>query len=172
MSKPNKSNPKSSTYVPGLEGVVAAQTRLSRVDGEAGQLIIAGFPVEEIAPQASFEEMVFLLWTGDLPTSRQLSEFCATLAQNRSLPQAVMNLLYACAAAKSNTMDALRIAAGALTYADQLVEDYVSLPMEGMAEPGAQLFALRVEPHTYGVRNDFLRLLRQRVAAGRACDEQ
>jgi citrate synthase len=61
----------SSAYIPGLEGVVAAQTRLSHVDGQAGQLVIAGFPLEEIAPYASFEEMVYLLWNGDLPAPRQ-----------------------------------------------------------------------------------------------------
>ena len=48
----------------GLEGVVAATTRLSSVDGEAGVLLLAGFPVEEIAPRASFEEMTWLLWNG------------------------------------------------------------------------------------------------------------
>ena len=49
-------------FVPGLEGVVAAQTRLSSVDGQAGELIIAGFPVEELASRASFEETIYLLW--------------------------------------------------------------------------------------------------------------
>ncbi len=104
-----------SGFVPGLEGVVAAQTRLSHVDGGAGRLVIAGFPLEEIAPRASFEEMVYLLWTGDLPNARQLGEFREALAQNRSLPPAVMQLLIAAAAAKTNSMDALRIAAGALS---------------------------------------------------------
>ncbi|HSF42887.1 MAG TPA: citrate/2-methylcitrate synthase, partial [Thermoanaerobaculia bacterium] len=55
----------------GLEGVVAATTRLSSVDGEAGVLLLAGYPVEEIAPRASFEEMVHLLWTGNLPTAEE-----------------------------------------------------------------------------------------------------
>ena len=45
----------------GLEGVVAAETSLSLVDGERGELIIAGYPVEEIAPKATFEEVVELL---------------------------------------------------------------------------------------------------------------
>ncbi len=40
-------------FAPGLEGIVAAQTRLSSVDGQAGELIIAGFPVEELAAEAS-----------------------------------------------------------------------------------------------------------------------
>ncbi len=115
MDNPNEPNPKSSAYVPGLEGVVAAQTRLSHVDGQAGRLIIAGFLLEEIASRASFEEMVYLLWTGDLPASRQLSEFCEALAQNHSLSKAAMDLLTESAAAKTNSMDALRIAAGALS---------------------------------------------------------
>jgi citrate synthase len=114
MNNLNETTLPPSAYIPGLEGVVAAQTRLSQVDGKAGQLIIAGFPLEEIAPRASFEEMVYLLWTDDLPNSRQLSEFREALAQNRSLPQAAMDLLIASASAKTNSMDALRIAAGAL----------------------------------------------------------
>ena len=45
----------------GLEGVVAAETALSMVDGERGELIIAGYSVEELAPNATFEETVQLL---------------------------------------------------------------------------------------------------------------
>ena len=58
----------------GLEGVVAAETRLSLVDGERGELIIAGYPVEELAPNAKFEQVVDLLCFGersrDLPSRR------------------------------------------------------------------------------------------------------
>ncbi|HEV2718455.1 MAG TPA: citrate/2-methylcitrate synthase, partial [Thermoanaerobaculia bacterium] len=46
----------------GLEGVVAAETALSLVDGERGELIIAGFPVAELALNATFEETVEILW--------------------------------------------------------------------------------------------------------------
>jgi citrate synthase len=104
-----------STYVPGLEGVIAAQTRLSAVDGNAGRLIIAGYPLEEIAPRASFEEMAYLLWTGDLPSQPQLDEFREALARNRNLPPAAMDLLIASAMRKINSMDALRMVAGALS---------------------------------------------------------
>ena len=61
----------------GLEGVVAATTRLSSVDGEAGVLLLAGFPAEEIAPRASFEELTWLLWNGSLPTAGELEAFAA-----------------------------------------------------------------------------------------------
>jgi citrate synthase len=48
-------------FSPGLEGVVAARTAISHVDGQRGQLVIRGFALEDIAPRATFEEMVYLL---------------------------------------------------------------------------------------------------------------
>ena len=51
----------------GLEDVVAASTRLSDVDGEAGRLTIAGYAVEDLAPFATFEEVAYLLLHGRLP---------------------------------------------------------------------------------------------------------
>jgi len=59
----------------GLEDVVAAATRLSHVDGEAGELVIAGYPVGELAANATFEETTWLLWHGDRPASRELDTF-------------------------------------------------------------------------------------------------
>ena len=68
----------------GLEGVVAAATRLSHVDGERGELVIAGFPVAELAQHATFEETTWLLWHGELPSERQLDAFRAELAGRAS----------------------------------------------------------------------------------------
>ena len=105
------------TYIPGLEGVVAAQTRLSSVDGLAGELLIAGYPVEELAPKLTFEEAAWLLWRGSLPDAAQLAGFRAALAERRELPAALVDLLGAAAARKLPVMDALRMAAGALSLA-------------------------------------------------------
>ena len=105
------------TVKAGLEGVVAATTRLSEVNGERGELTIAGFPVAELAGRATFEETVWLLWHGDLPPADELSTFRATLAAARDLPKEAVTLLRACAAADLDPMDALRIAAGALSLA-------------------------------------------------------
>jgi citrate synthase len=96
----------------GLEGVVAAETRLSSVDGEAGELIIAGFPVEELASRASFEETVYLLWRDVLPDPGQLAVFREGLAGWRALPRAALDLLRAVAAERAPVMDALRVTAG------------------------------------------------------------
>src|SRR5918997_3512382 len=102
-------------FVAGLEGVVAAETRLSSVDGEAGELIVAGFPVEELAGRASFEETVYLLWHDVLPDAEQLAAFREALAGRRALPPATVELLRAVAAEGVPAMDALRMAAGTVS---------------------------------------------------------
>lgn len=103
-----------SAYVPGLEGVVAAQTRLSKVDGLAGELVIGGFKLEAIADKASFEEMVYLLWNDRLAKPAELAEFKGALAEQRTLSTATMDLLKSIAGKKLDLMDALRVAAGTL----------------------------------------------------------
>jgi citrate synthase len=108
----------------GLEGVVAAATRLSHVDGERGELIVGGFPVGVLAAQATFEEATWLLWHGDLPSARQHEDFTGALASSRELPPATMALLRECAAAGLDPMDALRIAIGTVSLVD---DDAVSL---------------------------------------------
>jgi citrate synthase len=99
----------------GLEGVVAATTQLSHVDGERGELVIAGFPVGELAAHATFEETTWLLWHGDLPSTTQLESFRATLAAVRVLSPATVSLLRDCARANLDPMDALRAAAGTIS---------------------------------------------------------
>ena len=51
----------------GLDDVVAAETALSHVDGEAGRLIICGHDLEELAGRVAFEDVVAMLWTGHVP---------------------------------------------------------------------------------------------------------
>ncbi len=99
----------------GLEGVIAGSTRLSRVNGQAGELIIAGYPLEEIAANASFEETTFLLWNDRLPNAAELADFQKLLVSLRALPDATLDLLAAVAAEKTPPMDALRMAAGTLS---------------------------------------------------------
>jgi citrate synthase len=99
----------------GLDGVVAAETRLSAVDGEAGELTIAGFPVEQLAGRATFEEVVYLLWHDALPDPKQLATFREELGTRRALPSATLKLLRAAAAERVPAMDALRMAAGTVS---------------------------------------------------------
>jgi citrate synthase len=110
-------------FVPGLEGIVAAQTNLSSVDGKVGELIIAGFPVEEIAGKATFEETVYLLWNDALPNADQLTAFKAELGAQRELPAATLDLLRAAAAARVDDMDALRMGAATLSLGQSASDD-------------------------------------------------
>ncbi len=100
---------------PGLEGIVAASTRLSHVDGEAGQLILAGYAVEDLAPQASFEEVAYLFLQGRLPAPAERVAFAQDLARRRALPRAAIEVLRKAAAAQAPPMDALRMAAPLLS---------------------------------------------------------
>src|SRR3954447_20441922 len=90
----------------GLDSVVAATTRLSQVDGEAGRLTIAGYAVDDLAPLASFEEVAYLLLHGSLPEPEQLVTFASDLAARRELPHAAMGVLRDAAATKTPPMDA------------------------------------------------------------------
>ena len=98
----------------GLDNVVAASTRLSRVDGEAGRLTIAGYAVDDLAPAATFEEVAHLLLTGRLPEPDELHAFARDLAARREVPHAAITLLRDAAAAKTPPMDALRMTAPVL----------------------------------------------------------
>jgi citrate synthase len=100
---------------PGLQGVIAAETRLSHIDGMAGELIIGGYALEDIAPHAIFEEMVYLLWHDRLPTQSELDDFQAQWAKRRTLAPVALQTLREAAAKKLSPMDALRMAAGLLS---------------------------------------------------------
>src|SRR3977135_161775 len=72
-------------YIPGLEGVVAAQTEISEVDGQNGRLIYrGGYLIHDLA-ERSFEEVAYLLWHGELPQPGQLEELKRQFAVNPSL---------------------------------------------------------------------------------------
>jgi citrate synthase len=99
----------------GLEGVVAASTRLSHVDGERGELVIAGFALEDIAAHATFEETTWLMWHGELPTRAELDAFRAALSDAREIPESTMTVLCECARRNLDAMDALRMGVDTLS---------------------------------------------------------
>jgi citrate synthase len=95
----------------GLEGIVAAETRLSMVDGERGELVVAGHELERLAGRP-FEDVVALLWSAagaPAPAVRALA-----------LPDSTVALLRDAAARGVDAMDALRMAAGTLVASDDV----------------------------------------------------
>ena len=117
----------------GLEGVVAAETRLSHVDGLAGELIIGGFPLEELVLNASFEEVTYLLWHDRLPTNSELNTFKSQLKSHRTLPDIILNVLQAAAARNLPTMDALRMGASALSLLVDDINDHEEAALTAVA---------------------------------------
>lgn len=95
-------------FDPGLEGVTVAETELSRLD-ESGDLLVRGYPIEELAANASYEEAVFLLFHGRLPTVEERDTFRADLADVRSLPDPVHAVIARAADEGRSAMDALRM---------------------------------------------------------------
>ena len=77
----------------GLEGIVANSTSISDVRGDIGQLIYAGYDINELAGKVSFEEIVHLLWHGELPSQSQLDALTAKLRAERSLPPEIISFL-------------------------------------------------------------------------------
>ncbi|MBU9713825.1 citrate synthase/methylcitrate synthase [Bacillus tamaricis] len=77
----------------GLAGIVAAETRLSMVDGENGRLIYQGYLAKDLALNYSFEEVAYLLLYGKLPSKTELHGFQCKLAENRHLPAYLIRIL-------------------------------------------------------------------------------
>lgn len=106
----------------GLEGIVANSTSLSDVLGQEGVLIYAGYDINEIAGNASFEETIHLLWHGELPNRAQLDALNKKLRAARELPQPVVDFLRN-APKNAGPMDVIRTAVSMLGLYDANPKD-------------------------------------------------
>src|SRR6266478_7573575 len=93
----------------GLEGVVAATTTISKVEGTAGRLIYRGYNIHDLARTTSFEEVAHLLWFGHLPNKEELLDLKIRLLAERTLPAPVLQVLRDLPS-RAEPMDALRTA--------------------------------------------------------------
>jgi citrate synthase len=103
----------------GLEGIVANSTTLSDVRGEEGILIYAGYNINELAGKVSYEEVVYLLWHGELPNKAQLEALHQELGSQRELPQGVIDFLKS-APKDANPMDVIRTGVSMLGLYDKV----------------------------------------------------
>ncbi|MBI4376901.1 MAG: citrate synthase [Elusimicrobia bacterium] len=109
---------KPESFAAGLEGVVAARSKLCQIDGNLGKLYYAGYPIEELAEGSTYEECAFLLWHGRLPRHEELESLKAELRNKRTLPQQVVDFI-AMMPHTAHPMDALRTVASLLATFDQ-----------------------------------------------------
>ncbi len=105
----------------GLEGIIATQSRICFIDGDAGILAIMGFNIHTLAEKATFEEIIFLLWNGRLPKQAELDQLKAALVANREIDKNVAGFLKG--VGKSAPMDVLRTAVSMLSLYDPQAKD-------------------------------------------------
>jgi citrate synthase len=106
----------------GLEGIIANSTSLSDVLGKEGVLIYAGYDINELAGKATYEEIVYLLWHGALPTRAELDELKAKLSSERELPRGLIDFIKS-TPANANPMDVMRTAVSMLGLYDSGLSD-------------------------------------------------
>lgn len=96
-----------SVVAKGLEGIVANESKLSKVEGLEGKLSYLGYNIDDLVAHSTFEEVVYLLHRGKLPTREELGDLTRTLREQRSLPDGVIDFLKS-APADAGPMDVLR----------------------------------------------------------------
>jgi len=102
----------------GLEGVLVTESELSKIDGDAGKLVYRGYTIEDLATGASFEEVLYLLWHGHLPSQAELDDFTDAMVEERHVDDAIMQTVEQLADADENPMAALRTAVSMLASHD------------------------------------------------------
>ena len=105
----------------GLKDVYLDTTESSFIDGQVGKLLYRGYDIHDLAEKSTFEEVIYLLLYGALPTSQQLQEFDSILRANRRIPDEVIQVLDLVKA--SHPMDALRTGISAMSAFDPEVAD-------------------------------------------------
>jgi citrate synthase len=101
----------------GLAGVVAANSGICWIDGDAGVLAYRGIDIHELAEKSTFEECTYLLWFGRLPSRAELDEFSKRLSESRQLDPKIIDLLRSFPSS-ATPMEVLRTAVSALSFYD------------------------------------------------------
>jgi citrate synthase len=133
----------------GLEGVIAAESRLCFIDGEAGILSYQGYDIRTLGEHATFEEVIFLLWHGRLPKQSELDELKAGLVKHRQIAAPVESFLKN-APQGAVPMAVLRTAVSMLALYDPLAQD--------MSPEANQAKALKLMTQTATIVSSFDRL--------------
>ena len=142
------SSPTTTTTGAGLEGVVAGESEICFIDGYDGVLSYRGYNINTLAASATFEETIWLLWTGKLPTAAELASLKTALVAKSAIPNDVTQFL--ASQAKSSPMHVLRTAVSMLSLYDPAAND--------MTPAANQLKATKLMAQTSTIVTSFGRL--------------
>lgn len=106
----------------GLEGAIAGVTRITLIDGMQGRLLYRGYRIQDLATNCTFEEIVYLLWNGELPNRSQLAKITADLRDVRSIPPRLVSILKEIPA-NAPPIDVLRSGISLLAHFDKETPD-------------------------------------------------
>lgn len=101
----------------GLEGIVATNSSICWIDGDAGVLAYRGIDIHELASKSTFEETTYLLWNGRLPNRSELDTFTGHLTGARKLPAQILDLMKSFPK-QATPMEVLRTTVSALSFYD------------------------------------------------------
>ncbi|MFB6266866.1 MAG: citrate/2-methylcitrate synthase [Halodesulfurarchaeum sp.] len=126
----------------GLEGVIIDESRLSRVFGDEGRLLFRGYDIDDIAANGDFEETLYLMWHGELPTEEEYADFADSLATKREVPPEIMdNLVRTCAKLDEHPMNMLQSSVSALAGYDDNTDADFEEDLDAVVEMGASIAA-------------------------------
>jgi citrate synthase len=124
----------------GLEGVLVAESSLSFIDGDAGKLVYRGYDIGDLARGASYEEVVYLLWHGELPTAGELDSFTDAMTDEMPVDEDVIAVAGRLADAEEAPMAALRTLVSYLSAEDPEADSEPS-DLEAAARKGRRITA-------------------------------
>ncbi|WP_135821501.1 citrate synthase [Halostella litorea] len=125
----------------GLEGVLVAESGLSHIDGDEGRLVYRGYAIEDLARQASYEEVLYLLWHGRLPDADELADFADEMTAEREVDDGVLATVRELAEQDEDPMAALRTAVSMLSGYDPDDSDHEPDDREANLRKGRRITA-------------------------------
>ena len=120
MSLPKDNKDSIPEPVKGLEGIVAADTNLSSVNGEKGILRYCGYNIDDLAFNTTFEETICLLYDNELPDQERLEEMTKKVGEARVLPDEVIRIITELVG-KTSPMSTLRTVVSVLGHYEKNV---------------------------------------------------
>ena len=102
----------------GLEGILVTESELSYIDGDEGRLVYRGYDITDLAREASYEEVLYLLWYRELPTEAILAQFREAMAADRQLEDGELSVVRELARQDAAPMGALRTIISTLSAYD------------------------------------------------------
>lgn len=136
------------TATRGLEGVIAANSAISSIIDDV--LTYRGYNIDDLADNASFEEVVYLLWNDKLPTKEELDDLKTKLAENAEIPQAIIDQMKTYPIKEVHPMAALRTAVSALALYDSEADN--------MSEEANYLKAIKIQAKISTIVTAFARI--------------